>query len=65
MINADANECYIEAFIPRYNRYERQKGYLVDIEPQIYGNYERDSSGNGILRYDPIRIAFVGGVYSG
>lgn len=65
MINSDANECYIEAFIPRYNRYERQKGYLVDIEPQIYGNYERDRSGRGILRYDPIRIAFVGGVYSG
>lgn len=63
--NADANECYIEAFIPRYNRYERQKGYLVDIEPQIYGNYERDNSGNGILRYNPIRIAFVGGVYNG
>lgn len=65
IINADANECYITAFIPRYNRYDTQKGYLVDIEPQIYGNYERDIAGNGILRYDPIRIAFVGGVYNG
>lgn len=70
IINPDANECYIEAFIPRYNRYERQRGYLVDIEPQIYGNYEKikNENGeviNGVLRYDPIRIAFVGGVYTG
>lgn len=63
--NADANECYITAFVQRYNQYFTQKGYLVDIEPQIYGNYERNNSGNGILRYDPIRIAFVGGVYDG
>lgn len=63
--NADANECYITAFVQRYNQYFTQKGYLVDVEPQIYGNYERNSAGNGILRYDPIRIAFVGGVYNG
>lgn len=63
--NADANECYITAFVQRYNQYFTQKGYLVDVEPQIYGNYERNSAGNGILHYDPIRIAFVGGVYNG
>lgn len=68
--NADANECYITAFVQRYNQYFTQKGYIVDIEPQIYGNYEkiRNDKGeeiNKILRYDPIRFAFVGGVYDG
>lgn len=57
--NIDANECYITAFIPRYNKYFTQKGYLVDIDPQIYGNYENT------LHYNAIRIAFVGGVYDG
>lgn len=64
------NECYITAFVQRYNKYFTQKGYLADIEPQIYGNYEkiRNEAGqeiNGILRCDPIRFAFVGGVYDG
>lgn len=63
--NADANECYITAFVQRYNRYFTQKGYLADIEPQIYGNYERNSKGVMVLRYDPVRFAFVGGVYDG
>lgn len=70
LTNAVANECYITAFIPRYNRYDTQKGYLADIDPQIYGNYEKikNEKGeviNGILRYNPIRFAFIGGVYSG
>ena len=57
--NIDANECYITAFVPRYNKYFTQKGYLVDIDPQIYGNYEN------ALHYNAIRIAFVGGVFDG
>lgn len=65
LINTVANECYITAFIPRYNMYDTQKGYLADIDPQIYGNYEKDKNGNGILRYNPIRFSFIGGVYSG
>lgn len=60
------NDCYITAFSPRYNKYFRQRGYLADIEPQIYGNYEKIEGGTSqILRYDPIRFAFVGGVYDG
>lgn len=58
------NDCYITAFSPRYNQYFTQRGYMVDIEPQIYGNYEKIEGGSSqILRYDPIRFAFVGGVY--
>lgn len=59
IIDPVGNECYITAFVPRYNQYFTQRGYLVDVDPQIYGNY------NKILQYDPIRIAFVGGVYDG
>lgn len=59
------NECYITAFVQRYNKYYTQRGYIVDITPQIYGNYEKNSYGNKILRCDPIRFAFIGGVYDG
>ena len=72
-INADGsfyyeggNDCYITAFVQRYNQYFTQRGYFVDIEPQIYGNYEKINGGSSqILRYEPIRFAFVGGVYDG
>lgn len=60
------NDCYITAFSQRYNKYFTQRGYLADIEPQIYGNYEHINGGSSqILRYNPIRFAFVGGVYDG
>lgn len=59
IIDKDGNECYITAFVPRYNQYFTQRGYLSDIDPQIYGNYD------GELHYNPIRFAFVGGVYDG
>lgn len=59
IIDKDGNECYVTAFVPRYNTYFTQRGYLADIDPQIYGNYEKK------LHYDPIRFAFVGGVYDG
>lgn len=32
---------------------------MVDIDPQIFGNYDNT------IKYDPIRIAFVGGVFDG
>lgn len=59
IIDKAGNECYITAFVPRYNQYFTQRGYLADIDPQIYGNYEKK------LHYDPIRFAFVGGVFDG
>lgn len=46
----------ITAYIPEYNSYVTQKGYLPDFTPQIYGTY------GGVIRYNPIRLAFIGGV---
>ena len=54
--NATARECIVEAFIPEYNDYVTQKCYLADFTPQIYSSYD------GILRYNPIRFAFIGGL---
>lgn len=48
--------CYITAYIPEYNDYVTQYGYLADFTPQIY------STGGGVIRYNPIRLAFIGGV---
>lgn len=50
-------QCMITAYIPEYDDYVTQIGYLADFQPQIYGNY------NGIIRYNPVRLAFIGGVY--
>lgn len=50
-------QCMITAYIPEYDDYIIQTGYLADFQPQIYGNY------GGMLRYNPIRLAFIGGVY--
>lgn len=48
--------CYITAYIPEYNDYVTQYGYMADFQPQIY------STGGGVIRYNPIRFAFIGGV---
>ena len=50
-------ECYITAYIPELCGYVTQYGYMADFQPTIY------STAGGIIRYDPIRLAFVGGVY--
>lgn len=54
-----ANQCVITAYVPRYNQYFTQTGYLADIDPQMY--YADDEK----IQYDPIRFAFIGGVYDG
>lgn len=54
-----ARQCMITAYIPEYDEYVTQTGYLADFQPQIYGNY------GGIIRYNPIRLAFIGGVFDG
>lgn len=48
--------CYITAYIPEYNDYVTQYGYMADFTPQIY------STGGSVIRYNPIRLAFIGGV---
>lgn len=52
-----ARQCMITAYIPEYDEYVTQTGYLADFTPQIYGTY------GGIIRYNPVRLAFIGGVY--
>ena len=50
-------ECYITAYIPELNKYVTQYGYMADFTPQMY-----QVIGNTI-KYDSVRIAFIGGVY--
>lgn len=48
--------CYITAYIPLFNDYIRQYGYMADFKPTIYGTYGNE------IHYDSIRFAFIGGV---
>lgn len=52
-----ARQFLLTAYIPEYDEYMTQTAYMADFTPQIYGNY------GGIIRYSPVRIAFIGGVY--
>lgn len=54
-----ARQFFLTAYIPEYDEYMTQTAYLADFQPQIYGNY------GGIIRYNPMRLAFIGGVYDG
>lgn len=54
-----ARQFLLTAYIPEYDDYKTQTAYLADFQPQIYGNY------GGIIRYNPIRFSFIGGVYDG
>lgn len=49
----------LTAYIPEYDDYVTQTAYLADFQPSIY------STAGGIIRYNPIRLAFIGGVYDG
>jgi len=51
-----AKNVYITAYIPELDEYVTQLGYMVDITPKIYGIFD------GVIYYDPVRMAFVGGV---
>ena len=54
-----ARQFLLTAYIPEYDEYMTQTAYLADFQPQIYGNYD------GVLRYNPMRLSFIGGVYPG
>ena len=56
-IKKDGRECYITAYIPELNKYVTQYGYMADFTPQMY-----QVIGNTI-KYDSVRLAFIGGVY--
>lgn len=59
LIEAKSNSCMLTAYVPRYNQYFTQKGYMADIDPQIVTNAD------GKIKYSSIRFAFIGGVYDG
>lgn len=54
---AKARKCEITAYVPEYDDYVTQIGYLADIKPTIYGVFDN------VIKYNPIRFAFIGGVY--
>ena len=54
--NETARECVVTAYIPEYGDYVTQRCYLSDFSPQIYSSY------GGVIRYNPIRLAFIGGL---
>ena len=54
---AKARQCEITAYIPEYDDYVTQIAYLADIKPSIYGVFD------DVIKYNPIRMAFIGGVY--
>lgn len=55
-VSEKGRSCFITAYIPEYDDYVTQYGYLADFTPQIY------STGGGVVKYNPIRLAFIGGV---
>lgn len=55
-VSEKGRSCFITAYIPEYDDYVTQYGYLADFQPQIY------STGGGVVRYNSIRLAFIGGV---
>lgn len=58
-VNPNGRECYITAYIPEYGDYITQYGYMADFQPTIYGTYDNT------IKYDSVRLAFIGGVYEG
>lgn len=57
-VNEKERTCIVTAYIPEYDEYVTQMAYLADFTPSIYGTY------NGVIHYNSIRFAFIGGVYS-
>lgn len=54
--NEIARELMVEAYIPEMDSYVKQRCYMADIQPQIYGTY------GGVVRYNSVRFAFIGGL---
>lgn len=54
-----ARQFLLTAYIPEYDDYMTQTAYMADFTPQMYSN------ANGVIKYNPVRLAFIGGVYDG
>lgn len=55
-----ARQLLITAYIPEYDDYVTQTGYLADFTPSIYMIKNKST-----ICYNPIHFEFVGGVYDG
>lgn len=55
-ISAKERTVNITAYIPEYDGYVTQKAYLADFTPTFYALW------GDVIRYNPIRLAFIGGV---
>lgn len=58
-ISSRERSLYLTAYIPEYDSYVTQKAYMADFQPKIYGIFD------GVIKYSPVRLAFIGGVYDG
>lgn len=47
------------AYIPEYDTYVTQTGYLADFQPEMYMATDK------FIQYHAVRLAFIGGVYNG
>lgn len=56
-LDVKSRKILITAYIPEYDDYVTQTGYLADFQPKIYGVF------GGVIKYNPIRLAVIGGVY--
>lgn len=56
-LDIKSRKILITAYIPEYDDYVTQTGYLADFQPKIYGVFD------GVIKYNPIRLAVIGGVY--
>lgn len=56
--DAKSRRCIITAYIPEYDDYVTQTGYMADFQPTIYGTY------GGVIHYNSIKFSFIGGVAS-
>lgn len=52
--NAIERKASVTMYVPETNSYETQEMYMPDITPKIYGIF------NGVIKYNPIRLAFIG-----
>lgn len=54
-----ARQFMFTAYIPEYDEYVTQTGYLADLQPQMF------YAGEDKIKYNPVRLAVIGGVYDG
>lgn len=57
--DANGRQCYFTAYIPEYDDYVTQFGYIADFQPNIYGIKNEE------IIYDAIKFSVIGGVYHG